>query len=220
VTNHYLCRTEELNAQVGAFYTVTAELAQEQARAAEKAGTDRFTCAGKDPAAAEAGSRARLEELGATLLEPEWRGVDNPHLVKCREGHLTRPAPTNARQGHGICRFCAGSEWDVFYIVTGSGIVKFGITTGTATTVSPSTPPRGSPTSSTWQPTSPAQSHSTPRTPSRPLWPTAGEIPVRGREYFEISCLALILDVASSWLTPADRAKAPREWVQGMLFAA
>ncbi len=41
VTNHYLRRTEELNAQVGAFYTVTAELALEQARAAEKAVTGR-----------------------------------------------------------------------------------------------------------------------------------------------------------------------------------
>jgi len=41
VTNHYLRRTQELNAQVGAFYTVTAELAQEQARAAEKAVTER-----------------------------------------------------------------------------------------------------------------------------------------------------------------------------------
>ena len=41
VTNHYLRRTEELNAQVGAFYTVTAELAQDQARAAEKAVTER-----------------------------------------------------------------------------------------------------------------------------------------------------------------------------------
>ncbi len=39
VTNHYLRRTDELNAQVGAFYTVTAELAQEQAGAAEKAVT-------------------------------------------------------------------------------------------------------------------------------------------------------------------------------------
>ena len=39
VTNHYLRRTDELNAQVGAFYTVTAELAEEQARAAEKAVT-------------------------------------------------------------------------------------------------------------------------------------------------------------------------------------
>ncbi len=37
VTNHYLRRIEELNAQVGAFYTVSAELAVEQALAAEKA---------------------------------------------------------------------------------------------------------------------------------------------------------------------------------------
>jgi amidase len=37
VTDHYLRRTAELNDQVGAFYTVTAELATEQALAAEKA---------------------------------------------------------------------------------------------------------------------------------------------------------------------------------------
>jgi amidase len=37
VTDHYLRRTQELNEQVGAFFTVTAELAAEQARAAEKA---------------------------------------------------------------------------------------------------------------------------------------------------------------------------------------
>ena len=37
VTDHYLRRTQELNDQVGAFYTVTAELASEQALAAEKA---------------------------------------------------------------------------------------------------------------------------------------------------------------------------------------
>ncbi len=40
VTNHYLGRIDALNAQVGAFYTVSAELAEEQARAAEKAVTD------------------------------------------------------------------------------------------------------------------------------------------------------------------------------------
>jgi amidase len=37
VTDHYLQRTQELNDQVGAFYTVTAELAADQAKAAEKA---------------------------------------------------------------------------------------------------------------------------------------------------------------------------------------
>jgi amidase len=37
VANHYLRRIDGLNAQVGAFYTVSAELAEEQALAAEKA---------------------------------------------------------------------------------------------------------------------------------------------------------------------------------------
>ena len=36
VTDHYLRRAEELNAKVGAYYTITAELAADQARAAEK----------------------------------------------------------------------------------------------------------------------------------------------------------------------------------------
>ncbi|HTX28743.1 MAG TPA: amidase, partial [Streptosporangiaceae bacterium] len=40
VTEHYLRRTEDLNEQVGAFYTITAELAAEQAKAAEKAVLD------------------------------------------------------------------------------------------------------------------------------------------------------------------------------------
>ena len=43
VTDHYLRRTQELNDQVGAFFTVTAELAAEQARAAEKAVPTRTT---------------------------------------------------------------------------------------------------------------------------------------------------------------------------------
>jgi len=37
VTDHYLRRTQDLNDRVGAFYTVTAELASDQAKAAEKA---------------------------------------------------------------------------------------------------------------------------------------------------------------------------------------
>src|SRR6478735_10726364 len=37
VTDHYLRRTTEFNDQTGAFYTITPELAADQARAAEKA---------------------------------------------------------------------------------------------------------------------------------------------------------------------------------------
>ena len=46
VTDHYLRRTQDLNDRVGAFYTVTAELAADQAKAAEKAVLD-----ADDPAA-------------------------------------------------------------------------------------------------------------------------------------------------------------------------
>ena len=178
------------------------------------------TCAGKDPAAAEAAFRARLQELGATLLEPEWRGVDNPHLVKCPEGHLTRPLPTNVQQGHGICRFCAGSEWDVFYIVTGSGIVKFGITTGNGRYRLAVHAAKGLADVAHLAVGLPGAVALDTENAVKAALAAAGEKPVRGREYFDISCLALIFDVASSWLTPADRAKATREWVQDMLFAA
>jgi amidase len=40
ITEHYLARTERLGAEVGAFITVTPELALEQARAAEAAVRD------------------------------------------------------------------------------------------------------------------------------------------------------------------------------------
>ncbi len=117
---------------------------------------------------------------------------------------MTRPAPTNVRQGHGICRFCAGSDWDAFYIVTGSGIVKFGITTGNgrhrlavhaakgfAEVVHLATGLSGTVALDTENAVKAALA-------------VAGEKPIQGREYFDISCLGLILDVASSWLTPAN----------------
>src|SRR5271165_3430568 len=49
VTDHYLRRMQELNTQVGAFFTVTAELAAEQARAAEKAVATAEDMAGLPP---------------------------------------------------------------------------------------------------------------------------------------------------------------------------
>ena len=49
VTDHYLRRTQELNDQVGAFYTITAELAAEQALAAEKAVTNAEEAAALPP---------------------------------------------------------------------------------------------------------------------------------------------------------------------------
>lgn len=57
---------------------------------------------------AEARFDARLEALGATLLETRWLGVDSPHRVRCANGHVTNVRPNNLiyKEGAGICRAC------------------------------------------------------------------------------------------------------------------
>lgn len=65
--------------------------------------------AGRNPrsAAAEAAFRARLDELGATLVEPEWLGSGRPHRVRCSAGHDCMPTPGNVQRGQGVCRTCS-----------------------------------------------------------------------------------------------------------------
>lgn len=67
------------------------------------------TCSGNDPRAAEAAFRARIQELGATILEPKWLGADRPHRVLCAAGHAGTPRPSDVKQG-GICKTCAGTD--------------------------------------------------------------------------------------------------------------
>lgn len=79
------------------------------------------TCAGNDPAVAEAAFRARLAELGATLLEERWLGANAPHRVRCAAGHESAPSPGSVvRQGNGACRTCAGQDpeasWNAFRV--------------------------------------------------------------------------------------------------------
>lgn len=176
------------------------------------------TCAGHDPVAAADAFRARIAELGATLLEPGWLGSDQPHRVRCPLGHLCRPTPANVSQGNGICRVCRGGVWDAFYVVTSGEAVKFGVTTGDPR------PRLGRHAAqgftevvrlATGLPGTIA--HDTERAVLSAL-AMAGVKPVQRREYFDSSCLALILDIADSWLTPP--VIAPRRWVQDELFAA
>lgn len=57
---------------------------------------------------AEAAFRARLEEHGATLLEPEWLGALTAHRVRCAAGHETTRKPNHLQQGRGVCPACSG----------------------------------------------------------------------------------------------------------------
>lgn len=68
------------------------------------------TCAGQDPTATEARFRARLEELGATLVETRWLGSVTPHRVRCAAGHDCTPMPHNVVRGGGVCLICAGND--------------------------------------------------------------------------------------------------------------
>ncbi|MGW2867898.1 hypothetical protein [Kitasatospora sp. NPDC001225] len=89
-------------------------------------------CAGKDPATAWRNFTTMVADLGGKVLEASWQGSQEPHLLQCAHGHLTRVRPAGVQQGQGICRFCAGQAWDAFYVVTNNtvGQVKFGITSG------------------------------------------------------------------------------------------
>lgn len=69
-----------------------------------------LVCAGKDPVTAEAAFRARLDELGATLLEPKYLGSAKKHHVRCVAGHDCWPAATSVQRGSGICITCANAK--------------------------------------------------------------------------------------------------------------
>lgn len=55
----------------------------------------------------EAAFRARLDELGVTLLAPEYLGYAAPHPAICAAGHDCMPRPNNLRRGRGACRTCS-----------------------------------------------------------------------------------------------------------------
>lgn len=153
------------------------------------------TCAGQDSAEAWQAFRRRVAELGGAVIEPAWLGNATPHRVRCPEGHAAAPLPNNVLRGKGLCRRCVGATWDAFYVVTGPETVKFGITSG--------------------DPRPRLATHRTDGLPSvvrlftdlpddvAPILERvclsaladAGVAPVRGREYFPVDALALVLDV-------------------------
>jgi hypothetical protein len=54
--------------------------------------------------------KERLAELGATLLEPEWLGINKPHRVRCAAEHDCNPRPGHIQQGQGICSICVNNQ--------------------------------------------------------------------------------------------------------------
>lgn len=86
------------------------------------------TCSGTVPGSAEAAFRARVEELGGTLLEPKWLGRHRPHRIRCASGHEGAPRPGDVRQGDGICRICAQRDPQVAEAAFRARLAELGAT--------------------------------------------------------------------------------------------
>jgi hypothetical protein len=161
-------------------------------------------CAGSDKTAAEAAFRARLRELGAEPMFDEYLGRSRPHAVRCAAGHDCRPRPGDVMQGHDVCRKCSHREWDAFYVVASPDSVKFGVTSGDPRRRLNDHAAKGYGEVVRLVTDLPGMVAHDAEIAIRAALESAGEMPIRGREYFGRSCLALVLDVADGWLDPAE----------------
>lgn len=161
-------------------------------------------CAGLDPVTAWEGFRARVAKRGGMVLETQWLGALTPHRVRCQEGHTVTPTPATVQQGDGICRVCAGRSWDVFYVVVNEedGHVKFGITSGDPAGRLRAHRRHGYRTVVRVAEGLEGNTARAVETEVLAVLRDAGHQPVKGREYYDVAALPLVLRVADARLTP------------------
>jgi hypothetical protein len=139
--------------------------------------------------------------MGATLMETPWRGIHARYRVICAAGHECQPRPNDVQQGKGICPACAGSGWDVIYVVTSQTAVKFGITGRGGRPRLARHRGAGYRTVVRLLTGLPDGAASSIERDVKATLRLAGFEPIRGREYFDVDALAVILDVVDSYPT-------------------
>ncbi len=148
---------------------------------------------------AEAAFRARLAEFGATLLQPKYINSKAPHHVRCAQGHDCWPAPCSLQNGRGVCDTCSRANADVFYVVTSARRVKPGITSGDPKDRLKAHRLDGFDTVELLLPGLP---HLVAPELEQAVLKTLGKAgyrPVRGREYFSIEALDLVLSTVDEF---------------------
>lgn len=98
--------------------------------------------------------------------------------------------------------------WDVFYVVTSQVAVKFGITSGDPRPRLSHHRQHGYTTVARLAVGLPGTVAPEAERTVKSALALAGEKPIQGTEYFDASCLPLILDVADAWLADAGWAAA------------
>lgn len=156
-------------------------------------------CAGQDSEAAWARFRSQVADLGGVVLEPQWLGANQQHRVRCAMGHEVSPRPDHVSRGIGVCRRCAGRSWDVFYVVVDrvESRLKFGITSGDPRPRLTDHAHDGYGETLLCLRSLPDGAALAIERAVRSALTQAGERPVRGREYFDISVQGLVFDVVA-----------------------
>lgn len=110
--------------------------------------------------------------------------------------------PARVQQGGGICRFCAGMQWDAFYVVTNPTRhwLKFGITSRDGRPRLRRHAQSGFTVVNLLLTNLPGTVAPEAESAILATLGLASESPVRGREYFDVSLLGLVLDVAEAHL--------------------
>lgn len=157
------------------------------------------TCVNRDPVKAEADFRKRVEEAGGEVLG-EYHRSTRPVLIRCGQGHLSEPSPNNIQQGWGICRFCVGQVWNVFYVVEGPAGVKFGISSGNGKARLRAHEKDGYTEVLRLFTDLPDGVARSLENEIKRVLRAAGLIPVRGIEYFGPEACGLVLPVVDAWL--------------------
>lgn len=158
------------------------------------------TCGGNDQSAAGRGFEARIVELGGQVIG-QYVGANTPVDCICPAGHPCAPRPTNVRSGQGMCRDCTGRAWDTFYVTINptTDRVKFGVASG-----GPATRLRRHRQHGYTTVVRVLANLSDADALERRILSAlrdAGVPPVEGREYFDASALAVILDIADGWVS-------------------
>jgi hypothetical protein len=146
---------------------------------------------------------AQYEELvkahDGIVLEP-YRNSSHKHRSRCVKGHEVRQTPAHLVAGYPLCRRCAYREWDTFYVVVDevNDMLKFGITSGD--------PRRRLGEHSKDGFSQVVRIHVDLPDDTAPelerlivaALRDAREQPVRGREYYHVRALALVLDLVDN----------------------
>lgn len=160
-------------------------------------------CSRQDPAeSTESVFRARLAELGAILLEPAWLGGKHPHRIRCAAGHECSPRPGNIKRGQGICRVCTGRVWDAFYVVIAEQTerLKFGVTSGDSRPRLRTHRVAGYDVVARLLIDLPGSVALDLERATRATLRLAKVEPARGREYYSLDALPVVLDVVDNYL--------------------